>query len=158
MNPMYKGSIYLIDPTWQGDADNQHEAVVEPLKWGRGYIKMAIELWQLAGNKERSARLEELSLVAFERENRSLDAAELDEMISLLGGLEEALLRNVVDSNWQVPGARLAELRGRCDVVDLSDDNGHIASNGVSEGMSSVCTLRAFLEGGRDRRLHLALD
>jgi hypothetical protein len=152
------GTIYLIDPNWHGDPDDQHEAVVKSFNHGRHYIGMAIELWMIAGNEEVSKRLRGLLHLAFERENRALSNTEIDEMIQIIADLDQSLLNNVVDEHWQVPKERLGDLRARCTLIDLDDEGGHIAADGVQEAMSHVYELREFLEEGKKSGLHLALD
>jgi hypothetical protein len=154
----YWGTLYLIDPNWHGDPDNNDESVLGECRHGNSHIYVAIELWRLAGNEERADSLSKLYLSGFGRENRQLSSSEIQEMLHLLDGLDEALLASVVNENWEVPKERLAELRPRCDFVDLSEGGANVATDGVREAMSRVVTLREFLQEGLDRGLYLAVD
>jgi hypothetical protein len=158
MSERYWGTLYLIDPNWHGNPGDNDVSVLDECRHGNSHIHVAIELWRLAGNEERASSLDKLSLSAFGRENRALSGTEIQEMLNLLEGLEQALLASVVNEYWEVPKERLAELRPRCDLVNLSDGGSQVATDGVREAMSRVVTLRTFLKEGLDRGLLLALD
>jgi hypothetical protein len=148
-------SIFLIRPDWHGDPD---EAVVESLLHGPTSIDVAIELWRLAGNEERAAKIYTLTTRAFGRDNRALSTEEIREFHGLLDGLDEVLKEALLDDKWQIPPERMEEVRRRTRLLDLDDLQGHRAREGVSEGLSQVHGLRDFLKEALDRGLYVALD
>jgi hypothetical protein len=151
-------SIYLIRPDWHGDPDDAHEAVVDSLAKGPTYIDVAIELWRLAGNEERAAKVYTLSTRAFGRVNKALHTEEIREFYDLLDGLDDALKEALLDDKWQIPPERMEEVRRRTQFLDLDDLQGHRGSEGATEGLSQVHGLRDFLKEALDRGLYVALD
>jgi hypothetical protein len=151
-------SIYLIRPDWRGDPDDAHEAVVDSLPNGPTYIDVAIELWRLAGNEERAAKVYALTTRAFGRGNKALHTEEIREFHDLLLGLGDALRQTVVDSESMIAPERLPEMRRRTTLVDLGEHRGDLAVYGISEAIGQVCELECFLKKALDRGLYVALD
>jgi hypothetical protein len=151
-------SLYLILPDWHGEPDELHEAVVETLPHGPRYIQVALELWRLVDREDQALKIEGLLEQAYERPQRDLDRQALGELEGLLDGLDDALKQTWLDSKGQVLQERLPEVRRRTHLLDLEDAQGHLACEGVSEGLSQVHILRDFLKQALNRSLHLALD
>ena len=125
---------------------------------GPGYISTAVELWQLAGNEARASEIVTLLDRANERDYAALTSSEAAQLLHLLDDLEIGLKASVVDQDWNVPTARLPELRQRTKMLDLDEERGELARAGVLEGMSSVIALRNILSEAVDRGLDVALD
>lgn len=151
-------SIYLIRPDWQGERDDLHEAVVATLSHGPRYIQIALELWRLVGQEDRAEKIEALVELAHERNYHDLNARQIEQLGALLEGLDDAIKRSWLDDRWQILPHLLSEIRRRTSSLDLDDHQGHLASEGVSEGLASVHDLRDFLKRALDQGLHLALD
>lgn len=151
-------SIYLVRPDWDGDPDDVHESVVEALLNGPRYIEVAIELWRLVDDEIHAAQINALTLRAFGRERRDLSSSEIKEFLQLIEDLDEIVKKTWLDDKWRIPPERLAEVRRRTTLLDLDDNQGHWASEGISEGLGQVAELREFLKQALDRGLHLALD
>jgi hypothetical protein len=151
-------SFYLVLPNWEDDLENPHEAVVATLPHGPRYLNIGLELWQLVDSQERVAGIKKLHDCAYERERPILDVEEVKELDALLDGLDDAVKAAWLDDKWKVPSNLLPEVRRRTTLLDLQDEQGHLASEGVSEGLSQVHELRDFLKQALDKGLHLALD
>jgi hypothetical protein len=155
-------SIYLVLPDWHGDPDDVHESVVETLWNGPTFVKLSRELWRLADREDRAAKIEEVLGRAYEHDDPVmtpvLNTEEIREFYDLLDGLDDALKESLLDDKWQIPPERIEEVRRRTQLLDLDDLEGHRAREGVSEGLSQVHGLRAFLKEALDRGLYVALD
>jgi hypothetical protein len=153
-------SIHLFRPEWNNDPDPEvlYEYVVESLLHGPRYIKVARELWQLAGNDERAAKIKAVLRRGCERNTPILYTEEIQEFYDLLVGLELELKKSVVNSDWEIPPDRLAEVRRRTTLLHIEESRGDLARWAVWEAMSEVYGLRDFLKQALDRNLHLALD
>jgi hypothetical protein len=151
-------SIYLVDPAWNGDPENAHEAVVKTLKHGPGYINDAIELWRLAGDAERAEKIEQIARRGYARDSLVLDTDDIAAMNALLlNGLDDALKRSIIDSDWRIPVERMAEARLRSRLPELSEQRGESARDAVTDVFGRVATLSAFLTEALDLKLHVAL-
>jgi hypothetical protein len=151
-------SIYLILPDWQGHPNAAHEAVVDVLRYGPERIQLALELWRLGNNEPRAHQIEQLLENAYEGDNPILATEEIKKFDSLLEGLDDCLRASLLDESWQIPSARMDEVRQRTSLLELDDEQGHVARDAVSEGLARVHGLRAFLQQGIDRGLHIRLS
>ena len=152
------GSLYLVRPDWVGDDDDLDQAVVEEYEWAKGFLRVAPELWQLAGYDERAAAIKTLVGKVYDRERYWMTATEIEELLGLLDGIEDALVGTVVDEQWMIQPEQLPRLRVSTKTLDLDEQRGHLALHAVGEGIGHVCSLRAILREARDRGLLVALD
>lgn len=149
-------SLYLVLPDWEGEIDNVHESVVEDLLHGPRYMQVGQELWTLAGREERAKEIEDLLETAHNRSSLSLDTREVQNLERLLDGLDDAL-RPLLDDKWQIRPENMEDVRKRTTLLHLEDEGGQIGSNGVTEGLSEVHELRAFLRLAIERGLNLRM-
>ncbi|MCG8416530.1 MAG: hypothetical protein MJE77_01145 [Proteobacteria bacterium] len=152
------GSIYLVRPDWDGDYENMDQAVVEEYEWARHHLRVAPELWRLAGQDQRAADIKAIIRCVYERDRCWMTSDEIERLLQLLDGLEEALVGTVVDEHWMLRPEQLPKLRARTKHLDLDDKRGELALDAVAEGISDVRSLRAILRDARDRGLLLSLD
>jgi hypothetical protein len=155
-------SIYLVLPDWHGDIEDVHDSVVDALLHGPRYIRVALELWRLAGQDERAAKIKAVLERAYQNDNTGfspiLNTTDIKEFYDLLDGLDDALKATWLNDKWQVFPELMPEVRRRTTTLDLDDLQGHLASEGVSEGLGDVHSLRDFLKQALDQNLHVALD
>jgi hypothetical protein len=151
-------SIHLLRSEWNNNPGDLSDYVIEPLLHGPTYIEVALELWRLANREERAAKIEEVLARAHERAALVLHTEEIREFYDLLDGLDDAVKASTLDDEWLVPSERLDEVRRRTSLIDLGERPQHRANEGVSEGLSQVHGLRAFLKEALDRGLYVALD
>lgn len=149
-------SLYLVLPDWEGEPDDVHESVVEDLRHGPRYMQVGQELWTLAGREERSKEIEELLETAFSRKSLSLDTQEVHRLEQLLDGLDEAM-RPLLDEEWRIRPENMEDVRNRTTLLHLEDTGGQIGANGITEGLSEVHELRAFLRLATERGLNLRM-
>lgn len=151
-------SIHLIRGDWQGEPDDFHEAVVESLRHGPRYIQVALELWRLVDRDDRVKEIEEVLSHAYERELPTLTSSEIRELLRLLTDLDESVAAVWLDEKGQVSPERMPEVRKRTRLLHLDDLQGHLGTEGVSEGLADVHGLLKFLRQAIDRGLHVSLD
>ena len=152
------GTIYLVQPDWDGDDADMDQAAVEAYEPAKSFFDVAIELWQLAGDVDRSATVERLLEQVYSRKRCWMTATEIKEFLRLLEGLEDALVGTVVDENWRVTPEQLPRLRACTETLDLGESRGEAAFSGVAEGIAQVCSLRSILREAVDRGLLISLD
>jgi hypothetical protein len=150
-------SIYLIRPEWHGDLEDTEDYVVDALLHGPRYIRVALELWRLADHEERAVKIKAILERGCERSGRILYTEDIKEFYELLVGLELELKKSVVNSDWEIPPDRIAEVRRRTTLLDIEESRGVLARWAVWEAMSEVYGLRDFLKQALDRNLHVAL-
>ena len=129
MTRRHYGALYLVAPGQPDDPDRWHERVTDTYD-DRGY----------------------------ERDNRTLTAPDVDELLALLDGLEDALARTITDENLSLRDEHLARVRQRARLIDVDEVRGSLASYAVLEGNSRVSALRHILRTARERSAHVALD
>jgi hypothetical protein len=158
----YWGSLHLVAPDWTGDPDaSDAEAVVDSCRYGFSHISVAVELWRLVGDEERAARIESVVSRAFgdsvDTPVGILKTADIEELLGLLEGLQDALRGSVVDARFQVSAAQLPELRRRTTLLNFNEGD-HVAEDGVAEGMGRVTELMMWLRRALDGGLHVAIE
>jgi hypothetical protein len=154
-------SIYLVLPDWNGDIEDVHDSVVDALLHGPRYIKVALELWRLADQEEQAAKIKTVLKRAYQNDNTGfspiLNTTDIKEFYDLLVGLELELKKSVVNSDWEIPPDRVAEVRRRTTLLHIEESRGDLARWAVWEAMSEVYGLRDFLKQALDQNLHVAL-
>ena len=152
------GTIYLVRPEWDGDDEDMDDAVVEEYEPAKSFLEVAPELWRRAGNHERAATIEALVDRVYERQRRWMTASEIEELLQLLEGVEDALVGTVVDEHWMLRPEQVPELRKRTKYLHLDENRGDLAVSGVAAGISDVYSLRAILREALVRGLLISLD
>ncbi|MCG8423131.1 MAG: hypothetical protein MJE77_34950 [Proteobacteria bacterium] len=152
------GSLYLVRPDWDGPEEDRDEAEVEEFEYARRFLRVAPELWRLAGDHERAATIEALIDQVYKRERRWMTASEIEELLQMLNGIEDALVGTVVDEHWMLRPEQVPELRARTNFLHLEESRGELAVSGVASGISDVYSLCAILRKARDRGLLVSLD
>lgn len=115
---------------------------------------MASQLWGLVddprGEPIGALRVRLGAEVRREERSTRFKAADLDETLALLSGLEEALVGTVIDQHWMFPMERLDEIRRRPPRLDLrpSRPAGDIV-HAVGEGLWLTIALGNFLKEAR---------
>jgi hypothetical protein len=144
---------------WQRQPDDaDDDGIVESYEHGRSHLRAARELWELAGDPDRGARIDAVLDRAYTRLEHVISGAEIGELIALLDRLEARLIGAVVDERWKVRPEQLAALRRRTTMFDLDEMRGDTAVHAIGEGMARVGFVREALEHARDEGLELLLD
>jgi hypothetical protein len=131
------------------DTTDQLEEIFE---YGRSYLRAAMELWDLAGDPGRGKQIEEVLNRAWGRPEPILNAADIDELIALLDGLEDRLVGTVVDEHRKIRRDQLPELRRRTTMFDLDENAGYVVENALLEGMGRAEAVRENLQHAREGR------
>ena len=152
------GSLYLVRPDWDGDDESADEAVVEECDYARRFFRVAPELWRVAGHEDRANAIRSLILRAYERPQHWITASEIEELLQLLDGVEDALVGTVVDEHWMLRPEQLPDLRKRTKYLALDEARDERALHGVALGISDIRSLRTILRNARDRGLLIAFD
>ena len=151
------GTICLVRPDWDGDSEEMDQAVVEAYEPVKSFLDVAPELWRLAGHDERATGIETLVEHVYERERRWMTAPEIEKLLGLLEGLEDALVGEVIDERWMVLPEQLPKLRYRTQSLNLDENRGDRALHAVGEGLYGVMWLQKILQEARDRGLLVSL-
>jgi hypothetical protein len=152
------GTWYLVPPGWQRQPDDAaDDGIIENFEYGRSFLHAAMELWDLAGDPGRRQQIQAVLNRAFERSEPILNAAEIDELIALLEGLEERLIGTVVDEHRKIRRDQLPELRRRTTMFDLDEQPGYVVENALREGMGRVVDVRENLRHARELGLEILL-
>ncbi|MGH2897920.1 MAG: hypothetical protein ACRDMZ_04545 [Solirubrobacteraceae bacterium] len=158
MTRRHYGALYLVTPGQPDDPDRRHERVIETYEDARSHIDVARELWSLAGDDARAGAIAAVVDRAYERESRTLAAADVDELLALVDGLEDALARTITDKDLNIRDEHLVRVRQRARLIDVDEARGSLASYAVLEGVSRVSALRHILRTARERSMDVALD
>jgi hypothetical protein len=116
-----------------------------------------MELWGLAGDPERIKQIDAVLDRAYQRPEHILEAADIDELIALLDGLEDRLIGTVVDVHRKIRRDQLPELRRRTTMFDLDETPGYVVENALREGMGRVQDVRDNLRHAREAGLEILL-
>jgi hypothetical protein len=153
------GTWYLVPPGWERPPEDASDyGFVESFQYGRSYLRAAMELWELAGEPGRSHQIEAVLNRTWQRPEPILRAADLDELIALLDGLEDRLIGTVVDAERKIRRDQLPELRRRTTMFDLDENAGYLVENALLEGMGRAEAVRDNLRHAREAGLEILLD
>jgi hypothetical protein len=148
-----------VPPGWQRQPDDAiDDGIEEIFEYGRSHLRAAMELWDLAGDPGRGKQIEEVLNRAWRRSEPLLNAADIDELIALLDGLEDRLIGTVVDTHRKIRRDQLPELRRRTTMFDLDEIPGYVVENALREGMGRVADVRENLQHAREAGLEILLD
>lgn len=133
-------TLYLVKDDFEQTND-----IVRQFDHAGNWVEEAIELMRIAGEEERSNKIDDVWLRAYGRDPHILETADVKELFELLDGFEARLVGNVVDEEWMIREDKLPELRARTS-LELDESRGAEAIYGVAEAMSRVSALRTILE------------
>jgi hypothetical protein len=152
------GTWYLVPPGWERPPEDASDyGFVESFQYGLSYLHAAMELWGLAGDPERIKQIDAVLDRAYQRPEHILQAADIDELIALLEGLEDRLVGTVVDEHRKIRRDQLPELRRRTTMFDLDENAGYIVENALLEGMGRAEAVRDNLRHAREAGLEILL-
>jgi hypothetical protein len=141
-------TLYAVRP--DPDTGSLDDAeVVDQLKDGWEFLEQAITVWRLV-DESRADEIEAIkdraSLAAGDGEIRFY-AADLQELIRLLSGVDEAIIAaGIVDSHWRVPAERLEDLSKRVPAMDLTTERSlQSKTSALGEIMINAISIRNFL-------------
>lgn len=141
-------TLYAIRPA-PGTESLDDAEVVDQSRYGWQFLEQAVTLWRLVDGgraDEIEAIIDRASRAAGDGELRFY-RPELDELVRLLAGVEDAIIdAGIVDQHWRVPAERLEELARRVPVMDLTTDRPlDSKTNALGEVMMNAVFLRNFL-------------
>jgi hypothetical protein len=110
------------------------------------FVEIAMELWRLAGREDRASAIEDVMASSVDYEPRRLERAQIEELRTLLDGLEQALVGTLTDEQRLLSSEKVAELRGRTDALDLAEWRGESARYAVQEALIYVDHLRSIAD------------
>ena len=141
-------TLYAIRPTPDTESLDDAE-VVDQSRYGWEFLKQAITLWRLvdSGRADEIEAIKDRALLAATDQELRLYAPDLHELVHLLTGVEEAIIRTgIVDQHWRVPAERLEELARRVPAMDLTTERPlHSKTSALGEVMMNAVFLRNFL-------------
>jgi hypothetical protein len=150
------GTLYLVQPDWNGPEDRLDLSVVEAYERSKSSLDVARELWRLAGNEERAANIDRLLELGYSRPRRFINGAEIDALLEDLEGLEDALIGTVVDDEGKLSPEQLPDLRRTTKTLWLDESRGDLAIWGVEEAMQQVQELREILLRAKELGLNVS--
>lgn len=142
-------TLYAIRPQPGTDSLDEDAEVVDQSRYGWEFLKQAITLWRLVDSNRADAieAIKDRALIAAGRGELRLYRPELDELVRLLTGIEDAIIEGrVVDQHWRVPVERLEALAKLVPAMDLKTDRPlHAKTSALGEVMMNAVFLRNFL-------------
>lgn len=142
-------TLYAIRPLPGTDSLDEDAEVVDQSRYGWQFLEQAVTLWRLVDNSradEIEAIIDRATLAASDGELRFY-RPELDELVRLLTGIEDAIVdAGIVGEHWRVPAERLEALAKQVPAMDLRTDRPlHAKTNALAEVMINAISLRNFL-------------
>lgn len=146
-------TLYAIRST-QGSDDLDEAEVVKTSQYGWQFLEQAVSLWQLVDSGRAQAIdaiMNRASRIAGDGELR-LERAELEELVRLIGGVDEALIaEGIVDHQWRVPAVQLESLAKRVPAMNLMAERSiEDKTHALGEVMINAVSIRNFLAGAID--------
>jgi hypothetical protein len=111
-----------------------------------GFFEVAMELWRLAGRADRASSIRTVINSAYTVEPPRLERAQIEALRGLIDGLEQALVGTVTDDEHMLSAAKVAELRGHTQILDLDESRGDLAREAIQEALVYVDHLRAIAD------------
>ena len=153
------GIWWLVPRGWQRQPDDAvDDGIAESYDDGHSALRAAMELWDLAGDAARGKQIEAVLDRAYKRPEHVLHAADIDDLLALLDGIEARLVGTVVDEHRKIRPDQLPELRRRTTMFDLDEIPGYYVENAILEGMGRVESVRENLQHAREAGLEILLD
>jgi hypothetical protein len=127
--------------------------VIEEFEEGWDFLEQAVSLWRLIGDRRADdieAIMGRIGLVGNDGDPR-LEAMALDELVRLLSGVDEAIVKSgIVDAHWLVPVERLEALARSVPGMDLTTQRSLEAKrHALGEVMIHAVSIRNFLAKAR---------
>lgn len=147
-------TLYAIRPSPETGSLGDEAEVVAQSRYGWQFLEQAVTLWRLVDKgraDEIEAIIDRATLAAGDGELRFY-RPELDELVRLLTGIEDAIVdAKIVGEHWRVPAERLDELTKMVPAMDLRterslDDKTHA----LAEVMINAVSIRNFLSNAVD--------
>jgi hypothetical protein len=122
---------------------------IEPIPYGWRYLQTGATLWSLV-DADRAARISavlERAVDAGPDAHPWFETADVEELVELLSGLEEALIAaGVMNELWFIPPDRAGRLAAQVPAMDTSPDRSDAAlSQALAEVLAPVTAVRTFL-------------
>ena len=139
-------TLYALRPGESGSLDDAE--VIDQSRYGWRFLEQAIALWRLVDQgraREIEAIKDRVALADPDGEPR-FDAQDLQELVRLLDGVDEALVSaGIVDRDWRVPASSLEDLARRVPGMDLTTERSlEIKTHALGEVMINAVSLRNF--------------
>ena len=142
-------TLYAIRPVPGTDSLDDDAEVVDQSRYGWEFLKQAITLWRLVDSNRGDAieAIKDRALLAAGDKELRLYRPELDELVRLLTGIENATTEaGIVDQHWRVPAERLEELAKRVPAMDLTTKRSRDSqTHALGEIMVNAISIRNFL-------------
>lgn len=141
-------TLYAIRPL-PGAENLDNAEVIDQLRYGWQFLGQAVTISRLVDGS-RADKIEAIirraSVAAGDGELRFYQA-DLDELVRLLAGIEDAIVEaGIVGNHWRVPLERLDELAKRVPAMDLTTERPlECKANALGEVMMNAIFLRNFL-------------
>jgi ATP phosphoribosyltransferase len=141
-------TLYAIRPA-PGSKSLDDAKVIDQSRYGWQFLEQAVTLWRLVD----SSRADEIEAI-IDRATRAAGDGELrfyrpelDQLVRLLAGIEEAIIEaGIVDQHWRVPAGRLEELAKRVPAMDLITERSlEDKTHALAEVVINAVSLRNFL-------------
>ena len=124
------------------DDDPPTVEVLSSNEIARGFLEVAIELWQLADREDRASAIEKLITSAYRTAPPRWARAQITRLRELLAGIEQALRGTITDEQHLLSREKIDELRGRVEAIDLGGFPGSDATYAVQEALVYIDRLR----------------
>ena len=131
------------------DTDPPQIDVVDSYPKAYGFVQVAMELWRLAGHEDRASAIQDVIASSVDYEPQRLERAQIEELRALLDGLEQALVGTLTDEAHMLSAAKVEELRGHTETLDLAETFGSIRQDprgAVQEALIYVQHLRTIAD------------
>lgn len=139
--PLHLGHVSSLDP--------KDVNVIESYPKAYGFVEVAIELWRLAGRDDRASAIHNVIASSVDYNPPRLERAQIEQLRSLLGGLEAALIGPLTDQQHLLSHETVQKLRGHAQTLDLADAWGSLPRDpryAVQEALVFVEHLRTILD------------
>lgn len=122
------------------------------------HFALAAELWRLAARPERASAIEELVLRAYDYDVPLLTTPDIEKMLGLFAGLDDAIYGAIANERHEIPLDQLPALRMRTKLLDISESRGNDAVFAVQEALVHVHNLQSALRSALEQDAHIVFD
>jgi hypothetical protein len=105
-----------------------------------------MELWRLAGRHDRASAIDDVITSAYHVKPPRLERAQIEVLRDLLQGLEETLIGTLTDEKHLLSPAKVDELRGHTETLDLDLSRGESARFAVQEALIYIDYMRTITD------------
>jgi len=128
------------------DTDPPDVDVIESYPKAYGFLQVAMELWTLAGRADRASAIQDVITSRVDYKPRRLERPQIEVLRHLLDGLEEALVGSLTDEQHMLSAAKVEELRGHTETLDVDESRGDLTRHAVDEALIYVHHLRTIAD------------